>query len=233
MTIPRAERGTIKHALQAIGQSRSGAPLEAALPVAPQPRILLLAGQHGDEPESTALLSHALRRVEPGELQSAAVLALNPDGLCRGTRGNAAGVDLNRNFPTADWTTSPVYYRWAENEPRDVQLSAGQHAASEPETRALLALLARLKPQTVISIHAPLACIDDPAASALGRLLAKRTGLPLVPDCGYPTPGSLGTWALENGVHLITWELPHASLNELRQRYEPLIEELLLNKFDA
>ena len=49
---------------------------------------------------------------------------------------------------------------------------------------ALLTLIDRFAPSTVIALHAPLACIDDPAGSALGSWLSERTSLPLLRGIG-------------------------------------------------
>src|SRR5207247_7280617 len=128
-----------------------------------------------------------------GELKAAVILVGNPDGVLRGTRGNARGVDLNRNFPTSNWSADPVYYKTRANDARDIALSPGAQPASEPETRALLSLLERLKPQALVSLHAALACIDDAGNSPLGRRLAERCVLPLLTENGYPAPGRMGT----------------------------------------
>ena len=224
----RVSRGVIRHVAERFGTSVRGVPLEVYLPTQHPPRYLILAAQHGDEPESLVLLSHALRAVEACDLAAAVVLAMNPDGLLLGTRGNANGVDLNRNFPTKNWGSAPIVYRWSSEFPRDVQLSAGVEAASEPETKALLGLIERVKPEAVISIHAPLACIDDPKDSALGRWLADATELPLVADVGFPTPGSFGTWCSENGSRsVITFELAHESNEAIRRRCEAALIEVL------
>ncbi len=223
----RASRGVVRHAAERFGTSAMGVPLEVYLPSNRKPRYLVLAAQHGDEPETTVVLSHAFRAVMPDDLGAAVVLALNPDGLLRATRGNANGVDLNRNFPTGNWGSAPIVYRWASEFPRDVELSAGSEPASEPETKALLALIERVKPEAIISIHAPLNCVDDPKATELAQAMAKSMDLPLVADVGFPTPGSFGTWALENERSVITLELPHESNEALRRRCEGSLIELL------
>ena len=223
----RETRGTIAHVAERFGQTSSGVPLEVYLPQSKPVRYLVLAAQHGDEPESTVVLSHALRAVYSDDLAAAVVLAMNPEGLLRGMRGNGNGVDLNRNFPTSNWGSAPIFYRWSSEDPRDVQLSPGEAAASEPETKALLQLIERVKPEAVVSIHAPLGCIDDPESSALGVWLAEATALPLVAEIGYPTPGSFGTWASEQGRSVITFELPHESNEALRRRCESALIELL------
>lgn len=224
---PQSERGTLRGTPTVFGRSVLGAPLEVWEPARGGARLLVLAGTHGEEGEAVTVLSAALRSLPDGALACPVVLALNPDGLARGTRGNARGVDLNRNLPETTWRPDPVRYRWTLEDERDVVLSPGAAPASEPETTALLSLLGRLRPAVVLSLHAPLACVDDPADTALGRWLAAQTGLPHVADVGYPTPGSLGTWGGEHDVAVVTLELPRAPAEELVTRYAQVLRAVL------
>jgi protein MpaA len=190
----------------------------------------MFAAIHGEEPETTYALSRALRQLaEPSE-HCAVVLAANPDGLVRGTRGNARGVDLNRNFPSRDWQPNAVTHRSTIEDPSDILLSPGESAASEPETQALMALINDLAPKVVIALHAPLACIDDANASLLGQRLAARTGMPLVRDVGYPTPGSFGSWGSDEVIPVITYEFPLAATEVLMRDHVPVLVELLTQK---
>jgi protein MpaA len=189
--------------------------------------FLLFAGIHGEEPETTYALSRALRQLAAPSAHCAVVLAANPDGLLRGTRANARGVDLNRNFPSRDWQAGPVTHRSTLEDESDIQLSPGDGAGSEPETRALMALISALRPEAVIALHAPLACIDDANESPLGRRLASRTALPLVRDVGYPTPGSFGTWGADQGLPVVTYEFPLAATEVLMRDHVPVLVELL------
>jgi len=227
MLVPRSERGIIRHKAEVYGKSRLGAPLEVWLPPNKQIEILIMAGIHGDEPETTVLLSTAFRALKPELLQSAVIIAVNPDGLARGMRGNAAGVDLNRNFPATNWTSKAVEHRWRENDPQDVQLSPGEKPASEPETQALLALIKKIKPEAVIALHGNLGWIDDAARGPLGQWIARSCGLPLVDEPGYPTPGSFGSWGLENHQAVITYELTSDSIEKHRERHESTLLTLL------
>jgi protein MpaA len=222
----------IRQASSLYGTSLEGIPLTVYLPDGGSADLVVLASIHGDEAETTVVVSEALRCLPRGELQAAIIPCANPDGMLRGTRGNARGVDLNRNFPTSNWKPEPVFYKTRANDARDIALSPGEQPASEPETTALLSLLERLKPRAVVSIHAALACIDDAGGSPLGRRLAARCGLPLLTEIGYPTPGSMGTWASERGLTLVTWELEAASLYDLKDRHVPILIDLMTGRFE-
>ncbi len=225
--IPMRERGVHRTGPQIYGQSLSGIPLEVWMPESGSVDVLWVAGIHGEEPETTVVLSRAMRSLPRAPERAAVVLAANPDGLLWGSRGNGRGVDLNRNFPAGNWRPDPVTSCWLTGEASEIVLSPGEAPASEPETRALLELSAKLGPRIVIVLHAPLACIDDPGSSAMGRWLAERTGMPLVREIGYPTPGSWGSWALEKGLSLITYELPAASIEGLVRDHVPVIARAL------
>lgn len=216
------------------GRSASGVPLVLwAHECAGSAPVFIFAGIHGDEAETTIVLSEALRSIPRGRLAADVVLAANPDGLLRGTRANSRGVDLNRNFPTADWDGAGAVYRWASETARDVRLSSGSSSASEPEVQALLKVLATRKPAETVALHAPLGCIDNPGQSPLGRWLADATGLPLVDSVGYATPGSLGTWATENGHSLTTYEFGHQSLGKQSELHYPVLMQVLLGTWQA
>jgi protein MpaA len=230
--VERHDRGVIRHPSSVYGTSVDGTPLTVYLPHSGGAEILVLAAIHGDEPETTVAVSEALRCLPTGDLQAAVILCGNPDGLLRGTRGNARGVDLNRNFPTSNWRPDPVFYKSRANDARDIALSPGAEAVSEPETQALIALIERLKPRAVVSLHSALACIDDSGASHLGRQLADRCALPFLTEIGYPTPGSMGTWAGERGLNLVTLELEDASLYALKDHHVPILLDLMTGRFE-
>ena len=223
---PRPQWGTIPVPPTTYGRSVLGLPLEVWHPRGPC-QLLVFAGIHGEEPETTYALSRALRHFPEPLEHAAVVLAANPDGLIRGTRGNARGVDLNRNFPARNWRPGPVTCRSTLEDPSDVLLSPGEGPGSEPEVGTLLGLIAELRPRAVVALHAPLACIDDAHDTALGRRLAARTGMPLVRDVGYPTPGSFGSWGTEHDVPVVTYEFPLAATEVLMRDHVPVLVELL------
>lgn len=229
---PRPDWGTIPWQPDSYGRSHLGLPLEVWRP-AQQCTLLVFAAIHGEEPETTYALSRALRQLARPPAHCAVVLAANPDGLLRGTRANARGVDLNRNFPSRDWQPNAVTHRSTMEDPSDVLLSPGEKPGSEPETQALMALIADLAPDAVVALHAPLGCIDDAHASQLGRRLAARTGMPLVRDVGYPTPGSFGSWGSDQGIPVVTYEFPLAATEVLMRDHVPVLVELLTNAVGA
>lgn len=220
-TRPRPQRGHLPPGCERYGKSALGAPLlwfPAA--VTDEPSGLIIAGTHGDENAAMVALSCALRTLEPQFRRHHVILAVNPDGCQLGLRANAHGVDLNRNFPSANWKAGETVYRWNSSaELRDVVLSTGKTPGSEPETAALCQLIHRLQPAWIVSFHDPLGCIEDPHSSALGRWMAEAFTLPLVTSVGYETPGSFGSWCADLNLPCITAEFPPISADEASERY--------------
>lgn len=226
---PRPRRGKLEIPFQRYGDSVLGAPLLwFPAPAADAESGLILAGTHGDENAAVATLSAAMRTLPDRLRRHHVVLAVNPDGCQLGLRANANGVDLNRNFPAANWQSGETVYRWnSVAEARDVLLSTGERPGSEPETQALCQLIHELKPRWVVSWHEPLACIDDPRSSELGHWLAQQTALPLVSSVGYDTPGSFGSWCNDLGLPCVTAEMPVISVDEATERYLETMINLL------
>ncbi|MFC0139131.1 murein tripeptide amidase MpaA [Erwinia mallotivora] len=226
---PRPQRGKLTASGQIYGRSVMGAPLLwFPAPLADKESGLILAGTHGDETASVIALSCAMRTLQETQRRHHVVLAVNPDGCQLGLRANSRGVDLNRNFSTADWQPDQTVYRWnSMADQRDVVLSTGERAGSEPETQALCDLIQRLRPAWVVTFHEPLACIEDPQSSKLGYWLANSMDLPLVTTVGYATPGSFGSWCAEQQLPVITAELPAVSADLASEKYLHSLVELL------
>lgn len=188
--------------IKIIGQSARGLPLVSYIFGSQGPTVLILGGVHGDEPEGVCCawgLFHEFSKNFPFKLRVILIPQLNADGCLHGTRWNGNGVDLNRNLPTRDWT--PV-----ASQPR---YSPGPSALSEPENKALVALIDQEKPSTIISLHSwnPLLNINGPARP-LAEVIAQYTGYIITEDIGYPTPGSLGTYAgHERKIPTLTYEI--------------------------
>ncbi|MFC1775924.1 murein tripeptide amidase MpaA [Pseudomonadota bacterium] len=231
--IPRPERGVLRHPPWQYGKSEQNNALNLYGPRIAPVDILLIAAMHGDENETTVVLSEALRRIPPGSIKNPVILSTNPDGALQGTRSNARGVDLNRNWPTANWSNNTVYHRDHGGTVQDIGLSTGESPESEAETQALMDCVKKLQPRTVISLHAPLACVEDPQATALAQWVASQVKLPLVPNVGYPTPGSFGTWAAEQNINIITWELPSESLADMIASHTPVLFKLISGDYES
>ena len=227
MKLSPESRGIIRLKSSEYGRSVLGAPL-LYYPCKSECKLLVFAGIHGEEPETTFLLSRVLRAFDDNFDSVAFILCANPDGMTLGTRGNANGVDLNRNFNTQNFSTEKVGSRSILEAPRDTLLSPGVAAESEPETQALVALIEKLKPASVISMHAPMGCVDAPQKTKLVEDLMATFNLPWLPDIGYKTPGSFGTWCGECGLECVTLELPRMSLEHLFDRYGKAFAEFLL-----
>jgi len=167
-----------------IGHSVQGRPITAWHLGRPgKRRVLLISTMHGDEGKPRQILG-ALRdgrRIRGIDLW--VVPVYNPDGLARGTRKNAHGVDLNRNFP----------YRWAD---LDGDYESGPRAGSEPETRAMMGFLRELKPSRIISFHQPLYGVDtDTKNRAFSRRVARALHLPSKSfTCGGVCHGTMTGW---------------------------------------
>ena len=219
-------RGIIQLSSLEYGRSVLGAPL-LYYPCKSECKLLVMAGIHGEEPETTFLLSRVLRAFDEPFESIAFILCANPDGVSLGTRGNAGGVDLNRNFKTQNFSTEKVGSRSILEAPRDTLLSPGAFAESEPETQALVALIEKLKPASVLAMHAPMGCVDAPQKTTLVEGVMETFNLPWLPDIGYKTPGSFGTWCGDRGLECVTLELPRMSLEHLFDRYGRVFAEFL------
>jgi len=91
------------------GHSRDGVALRAFLPESGPTAGLLVAAQHGEEAVTALLARRLLERVSGDATRWVVVPVANPDGLINGTRQNAAGVDLNRNFPATTWRSDDSF----------------------------------------------------------------------------------------------------------------------------
>lgn len=193
-------------------------------------RVLVLGGIHGDEMSSVSLVHHWIGLARQGVADMPYgvhwrfVPSLNPDGLFAhpSKRVNAHGVDLNRNFPTPNWSRDAKDY-WEQRTRRDPRRWPGKTALSEPESKYVVEQMAQFKPQLIVSVHAPFGVLDfdGPTVppSRLGRLYLDQVGI---------YPGSLGNYGgVHKGVPVVTIELASASQlpqeGEVRQMWLDLL----------
>jgi protein MpaA len=143
--------------------------LERGDPDAPT-KDLVVGCIHGNEPAGIGIAEQLESVPVLRERDLWVVEDANPDGVDAGTRTNARGVDLNRNFP----------WRWRRNgRPGDPHYS-GARPLSEPESRLLARLILRLRPHVTIWFHQPFGLVDASGGSlALEREFASLIRLPL------------------------------------------------------
>src|SRR5262249_38174186 len=138
--------------------------------------------------------------VPPQELDLWIIPTLNPDGVAAGTRGNAHGVDLNRNFP----------WRWR---PLAGMYDSGPRPLSEPESRIAYRLITALNPHVSVWFHQHLDVVDESGGSlAVERGFAELTGMRLARLTRGP--GSVVGWQTHRDPSATAFavELPAGSL---------------------
>ncbi len=182
-----------------LGTTVLGRPMKAIVFPGEEGTILIMGGIHGDEPASADLVRRLQRylRAHPEGLAGWRVVLItraNPDGLAAGTRGNANAVDLNRNWPTDNFEPSAAH---------------GETPLSEPESRALMRAIERYRPSAIVSVHAPLACIDPDGGARSERMARAMSAVSPLPVRNLRAmPGSLGTYAGEElRLAMVTYEL--------------------------
>ena len=136
-----------------IGMSALGRPIVAVhVQDSPHRPVIAIGSIHGDEAMGLKVIERLLNVAEiPMDLNLWVISTVNPDGLALRTRGNANGVDLNRNFATDDWRIVG----------RGTEKYSGEKAASETETRAVQEFLIEQKPLLVVWWHQYGQYVDD------------------------------------------------------------------------
>ncbi len=182
-------------------------------------RVVVVGSIHGNEPAGIAITRLLERLDPPAGLDLWIVDDLNPDGVAAGTRHNADGVDLNRNFPYA-W--QPIGHR---GEPE----YSGPRPLSEPESRIAAALLTRIRPDVTIWYHQQQNLVDDSGGDpTIERRYAQLVGLPFQRLTRYP--GSATGWqnATFQPTTAFVVELPAGPLSpSTANRYADAVVHLL------
>jgi len=173
-----------------------------------QHTVTVFGGFHGDEPKSVHVCREFIKLLTQDPAHSLAarwVVAplINPDGYERRSRRNANKVDLNRNFPTSNWTLGSKRSR----------MFGGVSPASEPETQVVMKLIDKYPPDVIVTIHSISGdkfCNNyDGPAKDYAYAMHQHNKYPVTASIGYPTPGSFGHWAgVEKNIPTITLELP-------------------------
>jgi murein peptide amidase A len=164
-------------------------------------KLLVVGCIHGIECAGLAIVRALERLPTPPSLDLWVIDNLNPDGYTSGTRQNAHGVDLNRNFPWNWRPLSGVY-------------NSGPGPLSEPESRVAFSLILRVRPRISIWFHQHERVVDESGGDiAIERRFSTLVGLPLrrLPR----EPGSAVGWENHRfpGTTAFVVELPSGSLS--------------------
>ena len=110
-----------------------------------QRRAVVVGSIHGNERAGERVTRFLRKRVAVRGVDLWVIDTVNPDGAARGTRKNARGVDLNRNFPR----------RWRRTGPKSSGYYAGRKPLSEPESRVVTRWIERIRPALTVWYHQP------------------------------------------------------------------------------
>lgn len=189
-------------------------------------RILVFGLIHGDEFESGALARDwAMRVTELPKVRNTwrVVPILNPDGLVLKTRTNGNGIDLNRNFPTADWNETAQVY-WKKSAASNPRRFPGKIAGSEKEVHCAIDQIKDFKADLIVSIHTPYHVIDMDGPT--------KASFPKFPSIPFQRlghfPGSLGRYMWrDHHVPVVTVELGDRTKKKLSKSEEDLLQDIM------
>ena len=192
------------------GHSAEHRPLTATRVGSGPVKVLVVGSIHGNETAGRAVLRR-LRRAQPAAgVELWLVRSVNPDGVRRGTRQNARGVDLNRNFAR----------RWRGGGRAFDTYFPGRRAFSEPESQAVRRLVRRIRPAVTVYYHQHLRLVNlsSGADPAVVRAYARRVGLPARTLPNYR--GTATSWQNHTfpGTSTFVVELPAGPLSPASAR---------------
>ncbi|MBL6990533.1 MAG: succinylglutamate desuccinylase/aspartoacylase family protein [Bacteriovoracaceae bacterium] len=189
--------------------------------------IYLIAGMHGDEVESVYLLNHLLEYLKENEdldLPLIIIPILNIDGHRIGTRTNSHGVDLNHNYPTADWSANFT----------DKKYHPGAAPLSEPENKYLIKLFAKYSPKLVINFHSQKPVLRyNGNCYKIADFISEFNSYPIsILSEDHDNPGSLESLCLEKyDVPILTYTCPiiteKRSLKDIWEENEEALTNML------
>lgn len=148
-----------------------------------------------------------------------AIPVFNPTGLKNLTRTNSNNVDLNRNMPSKNWEYGKLKLNGEAN-----PYYPGEFPKSEIETQFLTQIIEDHKIDLVVSFHTNHFIKNKNEAQinydgcgthkTWAENLAKLCKLPFTEDIGYPTPGSLGSYAKDQNLDCVTVEFEYSESEE-------------------
>lgn len=172
-----------------LGRSWEGRPIHVARVGDPDAarRVLVVGCIHGNECAGLAVTRQLLRARVAADLW--VLPNLNPDGYARRSRGNARGVDLNRDFDTF----------------------------SQRESRIARNLISRTRPDVTIWFHQPQAVVRAWGRSRAAARRYARLAREPYRTLPWP-PGAATRWQNGVGLTSFVVELPPGELSSAAVR---------------
>lgn len=189
--------------------------------------LYLIAGTHGDEVEGVYVLKELFEWLKEehniSDIPLVVVPILNVDGYRSSSRVNSHAVDLNRNYPSDNWSAKAKKEKY----------NPGPKPLSEPENQFLVRLFEKFTPGLILSFHSwkPLLNYNGEIKD-IADYLASHNEYETAEDVGYPTPGSLGCYVPETyHCGVLTFECPvlaeGKSLKEIWNENEEGLKSLM------
>jgi len=217
-----------------IGMSHLGRPIVAVqIQDSPHRPVIAIGSIHGDESMGLEVVERLRNSPDiPEGLNLWIIPTVNPDGLAASVRGNARGVDLNRNFATDDWRLVG----------QGSEKYSGETAASEVETQAVQQFFLEQQPVLVVWWHQFGYYVDEQRTVANFELIerfSEMTGLPITDvGCGStPCVGNATVFINLNieGASSFVVELPRVvssrALDEQAKAFLAIAEMVTPNIF--
>ncbi len=208
---------TICHTISTIGYSVQGRPINAYYFGNGPTTILYTGAIHGNEQSSRYLTQQWINELEakareiPTDRQIVVIPIVNPDGIARSGRNNAHNVNLNRNFPTFNWTSDTAVSGGSVEKG-----AGGPSSLSEPESKALASFTLNLRPRFIVTYHSKGSLVNSNDVSisiGLGQQYARLAGYSYISNAatnetfGFTMTGTYEDWLIEQGIPAILIEL--------------------------
>lgn len=220
-----------QHGEQLLGESWEGRPIIGHWFGKGPRKVVLVGNIHGGTEENThrlalEMISHFEEHLEeiPADVTLWIIPTANPDGLAKGTRRNAHGVDLNRNaYNEGDSCTENDWVADTYTTEGIIEGGGGPYPFSEVETRVLRDFLEDA--QAVVFYHSMAgmilvtSCADHPPSTELGRCLSQATGYPFAEAgwASYPVTGAMVDYLAYRGIAAAEVELTTKMDTELER----------------
>ena len=179
-------------------------------------RALVVGVIHGTETAGLGVTRALRKRAGIAGVDLWVVDSVNPDGMAHGTRRNARGVDLNRNFSR----------RWRRTGGPGSGYYAGSRPFSERESRIVRRWIERIHPAVTIWYHQPWGAVLLPCKgdAPIEQRYAELARFPAKRCLGDKLPGTATSWQNHElaETHAFVVELPPAGLSAKAARRHAL-----------